>query len=123
MMDPFQGGYCDYECNKCGQICPSQTIPPLSLEDKRKAVIGIAQVNYETCARCMACLEQCPYQCFEELEVEGIRGIFPQAIAEKCVGCGLCVVVCPKQEERAIVVYPVDAVPPDNYITHPAPKS
>ena len=123
MIEPFQGGYCDYDCNKCGQVCPSQAIPPLSLEDKRKAVIGIAQVNYETCARCMACLEECPYKCFVELEVEGIRGIFPQAIPEKCVGCGLCVVVCPKQEERAIVVYPVDALPPDNYITHPAPQS
>jgi hypothetical protein len=32
-------------------------------------------------------------------------------------------VVCPKQEERAIVVYPVDALPPEKYITHPAPQS
>ena len=76
MMDPFVGGYCDYDCNLCGQICPSQAILPLTLEEKRKAVIGIAQVNFETCVRCMDCLEQCPYDCFEEVEVEGYCGVF-----------------------------------------------
>jgi NAD-dependent dihydropyrimidine dehydrogenase PreA subunit len=120
IMDPFIGGYCDYDCNLCGQICPSQAIPPLSLEEKRKAVIGIAQVNFETCVRCMDCLEQCPYECFEEVEVEGLRGVFPKVRPEDCVGCGLCVAVCPEQEGRAIVVYPVDAVPEEQFTTRPA---
>ena len=119
-MDPFKGGYCAYDCNLCGQICPSGAIQPLALEEKQKAVIGIAQVNFDTCARCMACLEECPYKAFDEVEVEGIRGIFPKARPEDCVGCGLCVVVCPKQEERAIVIYPVDAVPEEIYKTFPA---
>ncbi len=117
-FDPFSGG-CDYECNRCGQVCPSGAIPPLSLEEKRKAVIGTAQVNFETCVRCMDCLQYCPYECFEEVEVEGLRGVFPKVKPEGCVGCGICVEVCPEQEERAIVVYPVDSVPVDRYITHP----
>lgn len=119
IMDPFVGGYCDYDCNRCGQVCPSQAIPPLSLEEKRKAVIGTAKVNFDTCVRCMDCLENCPYECFREVEVEGIRGVFPEVIPEDCVGCGVCVAVCPEQEERAIVVYPVDAVPEDKYKTTP----
>jgi formate hydrogenlyase subunit 6/NADH:ubiquinone oxidoreductase subunit I len=119
-MDPFVGGACDYDCNLCGQICPSQAIPPLSLEEKRKAVIGIAQVNFETCVRCMDCLEYCPYECFEEVEVEGLRGVFPKVIPADCVGCGVCVVVCPEQETEAIVVYPVNAVPEDPFSTRPA---
>jgi ferredoxin len=111
IMDPFESGYCDYDCNICGQICPSQAIPKLSLEEKRKAVIGTALVNFDTCVRCMDCLEQCPYDCFYEVEVEGLRGVFPMARPEDCVGCGLCVAVCPEQEGRAIVVYPVGQVP------------
>lgn len=119
ILDPFTG-YCDYDCNLCGQICPSGAIPALSLEEKRKAVIGIAQVKFETCVRCMDCLENCPNDCFEEVEVEGLRGVFPKVNPENCIGCGQCVAVCPEQETLAIVVYPVDAVPPDNYVTHPA---
>lgn len=119
VLDPFSGG-CDYECNRCGQTCPSGAIPPLTLEEKRKAVIGIAQVNFDTCVRCMDCLEHCPYKCFDKVEVEGIRGVFPKVRPENCVGCGICVQVCPKQEKLAIVVYPVDGVPPEKYVTHPA---
>jgi polyferredoxin len=120
IMDPFVGGVCDYDCNLCGQICPSQAILPLSLEEKRKAVIGIAQVYFETCVRCMDCLEYCPYECFEEVEVEGLRGVFPKVIQEDCVGCGICVAVCPEQEGRAIVVYPTDSIPEDPFKTRPA---
>ncbi|MCJ7702127.1 MAG: 4Fe-4S binding protein [Anaerolineales bacterium] len=119
IMDPFQAGYCDYDCNLCGQICPSQAILPLTLDEKRKAVIGIAQVNFETCVRCMDCLENCPYECFEEVEVEGLRGVFPKVIPSDCVGCGICVAICPEQEGRAIVVYPTGAVPEDPFITTP----
>jgi formate hydrogenlyase subunit 6/NADH:ubiquinone oxidoreductase subunit I len=118
VLDPFTGA-CDYDCNLCGQLCPSGAIPPLSLEEKRKAVIGYAQVNFDTCVRCMACVKDCPYECFYEVEVEGIRGVFPEPNLETCVGCGICVEVCPKQDELAIVVYPVDAVPPEKYKTHP----
>jgi polyferredoxin/ferredoxin len=119
VLDPHSG-YCDYDCNLCGQICPSGAIPALTLEEKHKAVIGVAQVNYEECARCMDCLEQCPYDCFEEVEVEGLRGVFPKVNAEDCVGCGLCVHVCPEKEAGAIAVYPVDAVPADTHTTRPA---
>jgi len=117
MMDAFIGGSCDPECNLCGQICPSGAIPPLSLEEKRQAVIGIAQVNFETCVRCMDCLENCPYECFHEVEVEGLRGVFPDLDPEKCVGCGVCVEVCPEQETRAIVIYPVTTLPPSRFNT------
>jgi NAD-dependent dihydropyrimidine dehydrogenase PreA subunit len=90
---------------------------PLSLEDKRKAIIGTAQVNFETCVRCMDCVEYCPYDCFEEVTVEGLRGVFPKVKPEGCVGCGLCVEICPEQETRAIVVYPVGGVPEDKHNT------
>jgi NAD-dependent dihydropyrimidine dehydrogenase PreA subunit len=68
----------------------------------------------------MDCVEYCPYDCFEEVEVEGIRGVFPKVIEADCVGCGICIHVCPEQETRAIVVYPVDSVPEEKYVTRPA---
>jgi polyferredoxin/ferredoxin len=119
VFDPFSG-YCDQECNLCGQICPSGAIPALELAEKNKAVIGTAFVHFATCVRCMDCLENCPYDCFEEFEAEGLRGVFPQANPENCIGCGLCVEVCPKKDELAIAIYPVDAVPEDEYVTKPA---
>lgn len=121
VLDPFKGGGCAYDCNRCGQVCASGAIPPLSLEEKRKAVIGIAQVNFETCVRCMDCLENCPYKCFTKVEVEGIRGVFPMMTSpDTCVGCGICVEVCPKQDKRAVVVYPVGSVPAQKHVTHPS---
>lgn len=118
VLDPMHG-YCNYECNTCGQVCPSGAISALTLAEKRQAIIGVAQVKYENCVRCMDCLENCPYECFEEVEVEGIRGVFPKVKTEDCVGCGLCVYICPEKEEDAIAVYPPDALPPDNYVTRP----
>jgi polyferredoxin len=115
IMDPF-AGRCEYDCNLCGQVCPSHAIPPLSLEEKHKAVIGIAKVNFDTCVRCMDCKDNCPYDCFELVEVEGIRGVFPRVKDNSgCVGCGICVDVCPKQEDLAIDVYPKGQVPEEKY--------
>jgi len=111
IMDPFSGR-CEYDCNLCGQVCPSHAIPPLPLDEKRKAVIGIAKVYYDTCVRCMDCVDVCPYDCFDLVEVEGLRGVFPRVMdGSDCVGCGACVDVCPKQDLRAIEVYPVGLVP------------
>jgi polyferredoxin/ferredoxin len=112
-------GYCDNDCNLCGQICPSGAIPNLELEDKRKTKMGVPQINYETCSRCMDCLEQCPNDCFYEVTVDGLRGVYPEADPENCNGCGLCVYICPKLDEEAIDVYPNGAVPESRFVTHP----
>lgn len=115
IMDPFSGR-CEYDCNLCGHVCPSHAIPPLTLEEKHKAVIGIAKVNFDTCVRCMNCYDDCPYDCFELVEVEGLRGAYPRVKDNSpCVGCGVCVDVCPHQDERAIDVYPKDLVPEETY--------
>lgn len=88
-------GYCDYSCNACGQVCPSGAIPPLSLEEKRKAVIGTAYVDVDLCARCMACVYNCPVGAVERVEVEGKVGTFPKVLPERCIGCGICEKHCP----------------------------
>ena len=39
----FQDSYCLEDCRRCTQVCPSGAIAPLSLEDKRRASIGLAR--------------------------------------------------------------------------------
>jgi formate hydrogenlyase subunit 6/NADH:ubiquinone oxidoreductase subunit I len=107
-------GYCNYSCNACGQVCPSQAIPPLPLEEKREAVIGIAKVDFDRCTRCMKCVKECPKEALEEGRVEGRKGrkgAFPIVIAERCIGCGACEYVCPVEGESAIRVYAPGALP------------
>jgi NADPH-dependent glutamate synthase beta subunit-like oxidoreductase/polyferredoxin/ferredoxin-like protein FixX len=104
-------GYCDYSCNACGQVCPSQAIPPLPLEEKRKAVIGTAQVNFDRCIRCLKCIAVCPAEALEEGRVKGRKGAFPIVAAERCIGCGTCEYICPVEGEAAIRVYAPGALP------------
>ena len=80
-------GYCDYSCNACGQVCPVQAIPPLSLEEKRQQVIGQAYIDQNRCIPwaaipswqdCIVCEEMCPVPDkaikLEEVEVQTTDG-------------------------------------------------
>jgi polyferredoxin len=113
-------GYCDYSCNACGQVCPVQAIPPLSLEDKRAQVIGQAYINQDRCIPwadnqdCIVCEEMCPVpdkaiklEQSEVLTVDGERVTVqrPHVIRERCIGCGICEYKCPLNGEAAIRVY------------------
>jgi len=101
-------GYCDYSCNACGQVCPSGAIPPLSLEEKRKAVIGTAKVDRDRCTSCMICRDMCPVGGAIEVveaEKEGMMVMLPQVVPELCIGCGFCEYICPVEGEAAIRVY------------------
>ena len=106
VLDPFTGA-CDYDCNRCGQVCPSGAIPPLCIDGKRKAVIGKAELNQQKCNGCMICKEVCPYPgaiIETQYEHNGNTIIFPQIDNYQCVGCGACVYDCP--EPGAIIVKP-----------------
>jgi NAD-dependent dihydropyrimidine dehydrogenase PreA subunit len=120
-------GYCDYSCNACGQVCPVQAIPPLSLEEKRQQVIGKAYIDQDRCIAwsdhrdCIVCEEMCPIPekaiQLEEAEVWGEDGSrvsikLPQVVRELCIGCGICEYKCPVNGEAAIRIFiPETAVP------------
>lgn len=112
-------GYCDYSCNACGQICPVQAIPPLSLEEKRKQVIGKAYIDQNRCIAwadhqdCIVCEEMCPIPDkaikLEQATVLLVNGSevqvkLPHVIREVCIGCGICEFKCPLKGESAIRV-------------------
>jgi polyferredoxin len=113
-------GYCDYSCNACGQVCPVQAIPRLSLQEKRQQTIGQAYINTNRCIpwvdyqHCIVCEEMCPVPDkaieLEEVEVQNDDGEWvtlqrPHVIRERCIGCGICEYKCPLNGEAAIRVY------------------
>lgn len=112
-------GYCDYSCNACGQVCPVQAIPPLSLEEKRQRVIGRAYIDQNRCIPwadgrdCVVCEEMCPVpdkairlEANEVVSAEGplVTVQRPRVIRERCIGCGICEYKCPLNGEAAIRV-------------------
>jgi NAD-dependent dihydropyrimidine dehydrogenase PreA subunit len=113
-------GYCDYGCKACGDICPTDAIPTLSLEEKRLQVLGLARVDQSRClpwaynTPCIVCEEMCPIPekaiQLEEVTIsdaEGHETVLqrPYVIRELCIGCGICEYKCPMLGEAAIRVY------------------
>jgi translation initiation factor RLI1 len=108
-------GYCDFGCNACGQVCPSEAIPYLTLTDKRQAVMGLAAVDRNRClpwaynTPCIVCEEMCPVPDkavkLEREQVGEIELQKPYVVAELCIGCGICEQHCPLAGEAAIRVY------------------
>jgi polyferredoxin len=107
-------GYCDYNCNACGHVCPSGAIPPLELAEKQQQVMGIAQVIPDLCISCGLCWEACPIE-GALFEVETTRKrktvIIPEVAPELCIGCGACETVCPVEGELAIKVFAPGELP------------
>jgi ferredoxin len=116
-------GYCDYSCYACGQVCPVQAIPPLTLEEKRQQVIGKAYIDQDRCIAwadlkaCIVCEEMCPVP-DKAIKLETVEAVTPDGetvtvqrphvVRERCIGCGICEYKCPVNGEAAIRVY----VPP-----------
>jgi ferredoxin len=124
---------CAPSCNACGQVCPTGAIRALPLEEKRHARMGLAVVNPATCLphanreACQLCVDECVsagYRAIEFLRVhtqideagepiEGTGFAAPVVLDDKCVGCGLCQMVCHQfnvrgkslLDESAIVVF------------------
>jgi MauM/NapG family ferredoxin protein len=112
-------GYCDYSCNACGQVCPVEAIPPLTLEQKRQQVIGLAYIDQSRCIAwadhrdCIVCEEMCPVPdkaiTLTPTELPNAAGELvvvqlPAVDRSKCIGCGICEYKCPVGGEAAIRV-------------------
>jgi ferredoxin len=108
-MNPRRG-VCDQYCNKCSDnVCPVGAIEFLTIEEKQKRQIGIAEVIRSTCLawehneHCMVCDEYCPYGAIDNDESkDGIPR--PVVKPDLCRGCGACQNACPAKGAPAIVV-------------------
>ncbi|HRX85405.1 MAG TPA: 4Fe-4S binding protein [Phycisphaerae bacterium] len=112
-------GYCDHECNRCGQVCPTHAIAALPLAEKKQTRIGLAAFDFNRCIpyaygrNCMVCEEHCPVPdkaiYFRPAEVTDRNGNTqtiqqPRVDAARCTGCGICQNVCPFKDRPAIRV-------------------
>jgi polyferredoxin len=113
-------GYCDYSCHACGQVCPVQAIPPMSLEEKRQQVIGKAYIDQNRCIAwadlkaCIVCEEMCPIP-EKAIKLESVDVVTPdgemvtvqrpRVVRDRCIGCAICEYKCPVNGQAAIQVY------------------
>ena len=107
----FERDYCRTDCHACNTVCPSGAIGRLSLEAKRRWVIGRARVDLAACLlaggqECAACITACPYDAVTRATSDD--GFFsePRVLAAKCTGCGACEAACPTWPKKAIRVEP-----------------
>ncbi len=97
----FSHGFCEWDCNECGKVCPNGAIMPLSIEEKRKTKIGRAVYVRQHCvlvtdevASCGNCAEHCQTKAITMVE-EKDKKKYPHIDESKCVGCGACEYHCP----------------------------
>ena len=96
----YSDGFCNYDCHKCSEVCPSGAIRKISLAEKQKTQIGLAVVDESLCVKCGLCVMKCPRQIIDKE-----TGGFPQIDAKACIGCGACKNACPV---KAIEIVAVD---------------
>jgi len=112
-------GYCEYNCNLCGTVCPTGAIHELDMEDKKKRRMGLADFDRNRCIPwasgddCIVCEEHCPLPDkaikFESREIN-VVGKGPKLVKlpyvrrDLCTGCGICETKCPVKGRAAILV-------------------
>jgi ferredoxin len=93
-------------CNKCMEICPTDA---LTITPRREIDMGIAQIDRAACypwvdeGICGACVVICPLG--EHAIGFEFANIYKPAVREGCVGCGLCVEVCPEPSLPIYIVH------------------
>lgn len=105
----FERAFCNFDCHRCAEVCPTGAISLLPLADKRLTSIGTAHFERSRCivetdgTDCAACSEHCPTKAVDTVPFrENLR--LPQVKENLCIGCGACEFACPVRPQRAITV-------------------
>lgn len=116
MMQPvmsYERGYCRPECTRCGDVCPTGAIKPISREDKSATQIGHAVWIRKNCVpltdgvECGNCARHCPTGAITMVSSDPDNDKAPKIPAvntARCIGCGACENLCPARPFSAIYV-------------------
>ena len=105
----YAAGYCDFDCRRCGEVCPSGAVGLLDLAEKQVTRIGVVHFEAAACVvqatgtACTACSEKCPTQAVRTAPFAGGLRL-PRIQPLLCIGCGTCEHVCPARPRKAITV-------------------
>lgn len=105
-------GFCNFECTKCSEVCPTGAILPVTKEQKETLQIGKVEFRKRLCivesegTACGSCSEHCPTQAVYMVPYKDDLTI-PEINPDICVGCGACEHACPVTDPHvAIFVAP-----------------
>ncbi len=104
----YNKSFCNYDCIRCTEICPTGAITELSHKEKIVTQIGVAKFMPESCivitdgTDCGACSEHCPTKAVQMVPYNGI--FLPAVTPNLCIGCGACEYACPTEPYKAIFV-------------------
>lgn len=105
----FKTGFCNYECQRCTEVCPTGALTSIMLEDKKLTQLGKAKFVEDNCivktenTDCGACSEHCPTKAVDMVHYKGNLSI-PEVDESICIGCGACEYACPTKPYKAIYV-------------------
>lgn len=123
MMGYERGDFCRPECTRCGDICPTGAIMPLTRDEKSAVKIGTAVWVMENCLplnhktgkgaaiECGNCARHCPTGAIRMRPLNVNKEdspLIPFVNESRCIGCGACESVCPSRPFTAIYVEGLD---------------
>ena len=112
LMQPtmdYRTGYCNYDCVRCTEVCPTGAILPLKPDAKKTVQMGTAVFIKESCVvytdetNCGACAEHCPTKAVHMVSYKDDL-VIPETTDDLCIGCGACEHACPTEPYKAIYV-------------------
>jgi ferredoxin len=113
MLQPYmdyKSNFCNFECTRCGDVCPTGAILPLFTDQKKRTQIGKARFVEKNCVvytdgtACGACSEHCPTKAVNMAPYNKPGLLIPKVEEAICVGCGACEYACPTMPYKAIYV-------------------
>lgn len=116
LMQPtmsYERGYCRPECTRCGEVCPTGAIKPISREEKSAIQTGHAVWIKKNCVpvadgvACGNCARHCPVGAITMVPLtddEDSELMIPAVNETICIGCGACENLCPARPFSAIYV-------------------
>ena len=100
--------FCNYDCTKCTEVCPTGALQRLNIPHKHLTQIGIAKFVKKDCIvetekkDCGACAEHCPTKAVQMTAYGKLT--IPEVTEDICIGCGACEFACPTKPKKAIYV-------------------